>query len=190
MLNNSYYGNFRTRTFSDIWPAETNFLQDYDDSGLRVVGNSITNDSVEILFYLLFAEYGGSHIASSDETQFKYQVFSTIFKYGPTWERQLDIQAKLRALTDEDISTGNRQIFNKALNPGTEPSTEELDYVSEQTVAKYARGKIESYAALNDILKADVSQTFVKQFKKYFLQIVMPERPLWYENTIDEEVEY
>lgn len=190
MLNNSYYGNYRTRTFSDVWKNVDDFKQDYADSGLKIDGNSISDTSTETLYYLLFAEYGGSHIASSDETQFKYQIFSTVFKYGPTWEKKLDVQSKLRALTDDEIRTGSRQIFNKAANPGTTPTTEELDYISDQTVAKIKRSALEGYGTLVELLKSDVTQSFITHFKKYFLQIVMPERPLWYENTIDEEVEY
>lgn len=83
MTWSSYYGNFRTRSLEDIWPDEAHFRQDYHDSGLWTTSNRIGEESVAILFYLLYGAYGGSHIASSNETQFKYQVFSKVFEYGP-----------------------------------------------------------------------------------------------------------
>ena len=77
MLNNgSLYGNYRTRTFSDIWKTFDEFRDEYIDSPLQNM--SVSN--LEILYYLLYARYGNSHIASSDENQFKYQVYATIFQ--------------------------------------------------------------------------------------------------------------
>lgn len=187
MTWNSYYGNYRTRKFEDIWTNEAEFNDDYIHSGLYADNNKLKPASVITLFYLLYGAYGGSHIASSNETQFKYQVFSKIFEYGPSWEKKLDIQSKLRALTDDELAAGSKQIFNKALNPGTEPTTEELDYISEQTTSKTTRGKLDSYTILVGLLEKDITKEFIDRFKPLFLQIVMPERPLWYENTIDEE---
>ena len=80
-LTNSLYGNYRTRKFTDIYDNVDDFLQDYSDNGLPML---VDNKDMTTLFYLLYARYGNSSIASSDENQFKYKLFSLVFQYGPT----------------------------------------------------------------------------------------------------------
>ena len=75
ICNNSVYGNFRTRKFSDIYDKVEKFLDGYENSGIPKV---LSDENLTTLFYLLYARYGNSNIASSDENQFKYKVYSTI----------------------------------------------------------------------------------------------------------------
>ena len=176
----SVYGNYRTRTFTDIYPKVEDFIKDYTYNGIKT---TITTDSITTLYYLLYARYGNSHIVNSDENQFKYRLFSTIFMYGPTWEKRLDVQNKLRGLTDKELIEGTKQINNHSYNPSTEPSTsdtEELPTTNEQTSTKYKKSKMDAYAILIALLETDVTEEFVAKFKKLFLSIVEPQNPLWY----------
>lgn len=176
----SLYGNFRTRTFSQIWNNEETFEKDYNDNGIPV---SISSVSIKTLFYLLYARYGNSSVASSDETQFKYKVFSTIFMYGPAWEKRLEIQKKLLTLTEEEIMKGSTAIYNSAINPSVEPSTEtleELPYINTQNSTKYKKSKIDAYANLYSLIETDVTEQFIGRFKKLFITVVEPTGPLWY----------
>lgn len=183
--NNSYsgsslYGNFRTRTFSDIFESKEKFEEAYTTCGIPT---TISSTDLNTLYYLLYARYGNSHIASSDENQFKYKVFSTIFMYGPAWEKRLDVQKKLIGLSDDEILVGSSAIYNQALNPSQAPSTqtlEELDYINQQNVTKYKKSKLEAYAVLTELIKTDVTEQFIGKFKKLFITIVEPELPLWY----------
>ncbi len=185
MLNNgSLYGNYRTRTFSDIWKTFDEFRDEYNDSPLQNM--SVSN--LEILYYLLYARYGNSHIASSDENQFKYQVYATIFQYGPNWVKQLEVQTTLHNLTDNELTVGNLQIYNKALNPSDVTDVENnalINTINEQNTAVTRKGKVEAYAQLLTLLKTDVTGEFLNKFKKLFLTIVLPELPLWYETEED-----
>lgn len=176
----SVYGSYRTRTFTDIYPNIEDFIKDYTYNGIKT---TITMDSITTLYYLLYARYGNSHIVNSDENQFKYRLFSTIFMYGPTWEKRLDVQNKLRGLTDKELIEGTKQINNHSYNPSTEPSTidtEELPTTNEQTSTKYKKSKMDAYAILIALLETDVTEEFVAKFKKLFLSIVEPQNPLWY----------
>lgn len=176
----SVYGSYRTRTFTDIYPKVEDFIKDYTYNGIKT---TITTDSITTLYYLLYARYGNSHIVNSDENQFKYRLFSTIFMYGPTWEKRLDVQNKLRGLTDKELIEGTKQINNHSYNPSTEPSTsdtEELPTTNEQTSTKYKKSKMDAYAILITLLETDVTEEFVAKFKKLFLSIVEPQNPLWY----------
>ena len=176
----SLYGNFRTRTFADIYTTFEDFNKDYTSNGIP---SSLSAVNLKTLYYLLYARYGNSNIASSDENQFKYKVFSTIFMYGPAWQKRLEIQKNLMDLDEEDIIKGTTAIHNNALNPSTAPSTqslEELNYISSQNTTKYKKSKIEGYATLYALIETDVTEEFIGKFKKLFITIVEPDLPLWY----------
>ncbi len=185
-----YYGNFRNRKFSDLWEDASSFVANYKASGLYTNDNKISDANATALFYLLYSEYGNSVIASNDENQFTYQIFTTIFEYGPTWERRLKLQTDLRALTNDDITSGSKAIYNHAYHDETAPTTnttEEMSYISEQNVTKYKKATLEGYALLEELLKTDVTREFISKFKRFFLQIVLPEKPLYYISDAEEE---
>lgn len=176
----SLYGNYRTRTFSQVFEEYSNFNEEWNRT---IFSTEIETLPIELIFYLLYSRYGNSSIASSDENQFKYKLFSIMFQYGPTWKRELEIQKKVRALTEDELREGTRNTVNNAANPSTAPSTvdtEELPYVNQQNITKVKRSKVDGYALVLSLLKDDVTEEFIKRFQKLFLNIVEPERPLWY----------
>ncbi len=191
-MSNLLYGNYRTRKFTDIYPSATEFLTDYDGSSELENGipTTITEENARTLYYLLYARFGNSHIANSDETQFKYKIFSTIFQYGPTWEKRLEVQKSLRALNEAELMAGSKQINDHAYNPSTivdngpNPVSGEIETTNEQTRTKYQRGKMDAYAMLMSLLEKDVTEEFLGKFKKLFLYIVEPQEPLWYETDL------
>lgn len=181
----SLYGSYRQKRFTDVYESVEDFLADYKDCGIPT---TISDNSAQTLFYLLYGSYGNDVVASSDINRFKYKLFSIIFQYAPNWEKQLEIQNKLRGLTEEDIRLGSRQIYNTAQNPSTEPSTDttdELQYINNQNVTKNQRGVLEGYATLLSLLRTDVTQEFLNRFRKLFLTIVQPEEPLLYITEVD-----
>ena len=169
-------------TFTDIYNNAEDFVNDYKTSGLYIdfdndpnkVSIKISDDSAKTLYYLLYAKYGNSSIRNWDETQFKYKLFSTIFMYGPSWEKRLEVQAKLRALKDEELTLGAKQIFNHSYNPSTAPSTDTLDElttINDQNVTKNQRSKLDAYNLLLSLLETDVTNEFLNKFKPLFMQI-------------------
>lgn len=186
-LHNSLYGNYRQRKFTDIYGDKNTFLTDYKENGLPT---TISDDTATTLYYLLYARYGNSTIASSDENQFKYKLFSTVFMYGPTWEKRLDIQEKLRTLTDDQLREGSKAIYNHAFNPSTAPSTDTLDElttINDQNTTKYKKTPMEGYSTLLMLLETDVTAEFLDRFRKLFLVVVEPELPLWYVTDLEDE---
>lgn len=173
------YGNTVNFKFSDIWGNVDEFLQDYNNIGIPV---SISDASATTLYYLLYARYGESTAATPNTDQFKYKIFSLIFQYGPTWEKNLDIQKQLRELSLEELLDGGKAIYNHSLNPSTMPSTdtlEELTTVNDQNVTKYKKNKIDAYRILSDLLKTDVTGYFLDRFKTCFITVIA-KVPLWY----------
>lgn len=194
MINGSLFGNYTTNKFTDYYGKVEDFIADYKLVGIP---QTISDDSISTLYYLLYATYGNSHIASSDPTQFKYKLFSIIFMYGPTWEKELDIQKSLRELSLDELVIGSTAINNRALNDQSAPNTQttnEIPYINEQVVTKYRKSKLEAYSLLSDILKKDVTKQFIDRFKVCFIYVVQPQEPLWYvtkvSDSIDDEQEY
>lgn len=166
--DDALYGNYRTRKFTDIYPTVEDFKEDYANNGIPT---TISDDSINTLFYLLYARYGNDHISSSDETRFKYNLFSIVFSKGPTWEKKLDIQLKVRNFTEEELRQGQKAIHNTALNPSTSPSTatlEELSYINQQNTTQYKKTRVEGYAMLMSLLEDDVTSSFIDAFQRLF----------------------
>ena len=194
--NETLFGNFRTRTFAEIFYDEERdsyevFREMFEGSGIPL---KINEASLETLFYLLYARYGNSHIASFDENQFKYKLQSTIFMYGPAWEKRVEIQDSLRNLTEADLLKGSEAIYNTAHAPGTELAglvnqDGKVDYLSGQNTTAYRKSKMEGYATLASLLETDVTKYFIDRFANLFLKIVEPYSPLWYA-TYNEEDEH
>ena len=190
----SKYGNYRTSTFADIFPDADKFFSEYTQSILFTADtgdeNKIPSNYVRILWGLLYARYGNSSIASSDPNRFKYQLWSIIYSAGPAWVKKLELQAKLRGLTDEELAKGSKTINNMGYHDGTAPSTdtiEEIQAISQQNQIINVRSKLDGYSLLYDMLNEDVTSSFLSRFKKLFLQVVAPERPLWYEEADENE---
>lgn len=171
------YSNFQqffNYKFTDIYNNVDDFINDYKNNGLPTL---ISDESATTLYYLLYARYGNSTLSNADTNQFKYKLFSIVWQYGGTWEKNLEIQKKLRELSLEDgsdIYKGGKAIYNNALNPGTSPSTndlEELNFINSQNVTNYKKSKLDGLAFLSELLKTDVSNTFLNRFQKLFIQI-------------------
>lgn len=184
------YGSYRTKKFGDVWSTANDFLVDYLGNGVPTtipsdVENGSDQGSVYNLYFLLYSRYGNDVIASSDLQRFKMRLFTIIWQYGPNWAKNLEIQSKLRKLTDDEITQGSVQIYNQADNPSTDPSTdtsEYLKYIKAQNTSINKKGKLEGYALLDSLLKRDVTQEFLNRFKPLFKTVVEPEELLLYED--------
>lgn len=166
----------QTKTFNQIWNNYTTFKTDFSTSPFNGI---ITEPNLEILYYLLYAKFGNSFITNLDENQWKFKVFSTIWKYGPAWEKKLEIQANLKELElDSDtLLQGAKAIYNKALNPETNPTTaslEELTYINEQNTTNYKKSKMDALTQLWNLIATDVTDSFLERFAPLFKRIWNP----------------
>lgn len=191
-LTNNMIPQYSTVLFTDIWSDVDEFKSDLADSPFAGCISTSNPDNVSIVFYLLYARYGNNPIANLDELQWKFKIFSTIFQYGPTWEKRLDLQSKIRSLTESDLLTGSKAIHNHAFNPSTTPSTSsltELTYINDQQTSSFKKNKLDAYTQQWDMLETDVTEDFLNKFKKCFKIFVSPERPLLYVSESDETEE-
>lgn len=165
----------KSRTFGEVYNNVDDFYNDYISMGIPT---TISETNCNTLFYLLYAKYGSSHFANENEVQAKLKIFSTIFKYGPTWEKKLEIQAEIRDLDLDDLREGSKQITNHANNPNTAPSTsalEELEFIDEQHQVNYKRNKIDAYGSLWTMLVTDVTEEFLNRFRSIFAFVTIEE---------------
>lgn len=177
-------------TFSDVWESSVAFVGDYMSCPLRVPSMQITEASATTLFYLLYSKYGNNSIANLDVYQFKAKVWATIAQYGPTWEKQLEMQQTLRHMTDDELMLGSKIIYNHAYNDGSEPSTDSLEetpYINEQNTTNNKKNKLQAYNELMTLLQTDVTEYFLNKFKKLFKTIIVPTHVMYCSDEGDEE---
>lgn len=197
MWDAELYGNYRNRTFADIYPEVDQFEQDYADFNTGMLDNGVSGTALYTIWMLLHARYGNSTVASANEEQFKLKLFTTIFMYGPTWEKRLEIQKQIREMDIDEIRQGGKAIYNTALNPGQkvvsgdDPNSgtntlTELKYINQQNTTNYKKSLPEAYSILIELLNTDVTSKFLAQFAKLFLKVVTPEVPLWYITDTDQ----
>lgn len=173
---------YDTVLFSQVWESADKFVTDYSQAEITP---TITQEQARLLYYLLYARYGNAPIAFRDVNQFKYSVYSVIFQYAPTWQKRLEIQERLRGLTEAELRAGGRNVVNYALHPDSEPSTastDEIKEISQQTATNHRKGIADAYATLLDFLEDDVTERFLERFRKLFLKFLAPYRTAIYPN--------
>ena len=157
-------------TYDSIFPDSATFISRIRATGL-ITDILITDAFLGRLFLMLYAKHGTDAIKSSNPPQWVFKVALTTESFAPAFLKREDIQKKLRALSDDDMREGYKNIFNHAINPSTTPSTDstnELPYISDQNVNKGKKSKIDAYASLWDILRTDVVEEFLKHYDKLF----------------------
>lgn len=183
---------YNRQTFSDIFPDLDSFKDCLLNGFDGYAAESITNDEKKTLYWLLYARYGNNPITNNTVAQFKAKMVAIVFAKGPTWAKKVELQKSLRLLNDDDLRAGAVSIYNTALNPETAPSTkdtDELEYVNSQNVSKHKRSFLDAYSFLQDLLKNDVTEEFIKSFAILFSRFVGPMRVRIYENDLPEEEE-
>jgi hypothetical protein len=153
-----------------------------------LTGEDYTKYSINSIYFLLISYYANSHIKSSDENRFKLQLMAIIYEAGPVWQREMYLNEKMLKLADEDVMRGARAIYNHAMHPDTSPSTaqlEELTYIDDQNTTNWKKEKVRGYAEARDFLDPNICSRFMAKFKKLFLTVLYPDRPLLYETEED-----
>lgn len=182
LYNDRLYGGFRTRTFSQIYTNVDEFIDDYKTIGIPT---TVSDDTIKTIYLLILSRKANSPIASSDENRFRLDLFAIIFSKAPTWERRLDIQKKLRELTDDELMYGAQAIYNTATNPANGLAYDEddkpikLNQLNLQNTTNYKKSKLEAYSILWESLRDDVTSIFLRAFDRLFNQFTY-ETPLLY----------
>lgn len=179
-----------TRTFQEVWenpfPIEEvtgydYFKKFYEECGVPDRLKATGKYTLQTIYFLLMSEFANNHYLSYDENRFKLQVMSTIMQYGPQWQKLMEAQDKLIALTDNELEMGTTAIHNHAMHPDTAPTTQtltELQYIDDQNVSKYTRDKLEGQMRLIDALDDTATKRFINMFRPLFNIVVFGDKPL------------
>lgn len=165
---------YKTKTFKEVYSDYSDFISDIRSATYFPVVLDI--DSCKTLYYLLLSRYCNNPIANDDVDLFKIKLASIVYQFGGAWKKKLEVQAKILALTDEDLEKGSTMIYNHAFNPDSEPSTEATDtlaYINDQNVNTSKKSKIDAYGVLWGAIRTDVTKVFLDKFKVLFRMFVM-----------------
>ena len=171
-----------TKTLSDIYPTYDMFFLDYQNIGLAAIPFK-DNNFLKTIYILLLGEYGSSAIMNMSEDLFKIRLFTRVMSYGPQFERELDVQKKLLALSDEDLQISAKAIYNTSMNPSQKPTTnslEELPTVNQQSVTTHKRSQLDAWDYLGNLLDSDLTRRFIKRFDGLFVVMLKTNNPLYY----------
>lgn len=189
ILNDRLYGSYLNMTFADIYSDYEEFKEDAKGMAAKLIPIDFTDESLEVLYYLLLAHYGNNSIASSDINRFKLNLFAIVYQHGGTWQKKVTLQTAIRTMKEEDTRVGSREISNHAYNPATPASTASLDeitYIDQQSSRGHKKSLLEAYAEVSALMEEDITENFIARFKSLFLWIVSPQRPLWYVTDEDD----
>lgn len=189
---------YNTELFIDIFETPEQFVSECKASPLLSYKNGnetkyfLTDENLTKLFWLIFSRHGNDPIANMSIGQFKTKMFAIIFQYGPTWQRRLELQIEARALTTDEASQGTFSVYNHAFNDSTIIQDQanidgELKFVNDQNVSKYRKGKTDTIVNLWEILKVDVTDSFLNKFDKLFKIVDGPEDLTIYTTVITED---
>ena len=179
-------------TFSDVFPTSDTFIEYYNESPFKKtpIANLFNNDTLELIYILLYNRYGNNQIINDSVNQFKSKLIGVMWSSGPKWIQRMKIQEKIATLGLEDnseIYKGSSAIYNHAQHPETEPTTgtdEELSYINDQNVTKYKKSKLEGLALLTESLSDAYTDEFISKFRKLFKMFIWKNRgPVFVEES-------
>lgn len=167
--------------FEDIWESSTAFVNAYHNQSLP---QELRDETITTLYYLLYGRYGSDCISGTNVRQWEYRFWGMVFQYGPAWEKRLEVQKRVRELSEDDLRDGDLNINNLAYNPGTAPATtsdEILTGIAQQNAGIKKRSILGGYSMLESLLATDVSEEFLEHFKDLFKPLLYSGVPYLYE---------
>lgn len=183
--NYTHYGRFSNKRFLDVFPDAEAFKKEY--TYYQTLFNSpikVEENQMAFIYYILYSKYGSEYIAMSNTTRFESKLFATLELAAPILLKELDVQKKLLALSEDDIYSGGRAIYNHAFNPSGTPSTstlQEIPYINDQNTTQYKKSPMEGYSILLSLLDDNLLENFLRKFRKLFLRVLAPTRARLYD---------
>lgn len=200
------FNQYLTETFCEIFESYEDFKDVYDNDIPTVLKtytflpegatqeetkSYVSDTTLEMTYYLLVANYANSNIKSTDLNRFKLKLFTTIFQYGPVWEKRMDLQKIIRSLTRDQMKAGTKAINNHVFNDGTAVSdpNNELANVNEQNTTSYRKSPVEAYSQIYQIVGEDVTRTYMDRFKDLFMNMYGPAKTVLFATDTSGEEE-
>lgn len=167
-----------TYLFTDIFPNFEEFKRQYElqPSKMQVLRNS---ENLEVIYTLLYSNYGNSHFKSYNRGLIIGKTFSIIYMKGSLWEKKLEIQEELYKmdLSSPELRLGTKAIYNMAINDAGVPSTAtltEIETINKQNTTNYIKNKYDALEDLYSSLRNEATSAFIKSFDVLFANCFVP----------------
>lgn len=186
-MSRIFKSGYDTLTFSEVFPNVNDFKTSFNESPYK---GKLKDESLEIIYYLLASRYMNSHFSNSSIKQSRWRLNSYLFMYGPSWERRLAVQERLRQLNEKEIMQGATVLYNYASNPSTSGNTLQdipLDVLNAQNATKYSKSVLEAYQLLSDLIVTDVTKPFLAKFQDLFIKVLPPSRTPTYITYLEDD---
>lgn len=174
-MSKTYNSGYDTITFSDLFPTADDFIANYDESMFPTKLKKL-----ELAYYLLMSRYMNSHISNISVEQAKLRFAATLYMYGPAWERNIDLQEQLRAMTAEELQQGATALYNYAQNPSVKNiktlDFNALDVLNQQNATLYKKSPLDALQQLQTLMMSDVCKPFMDKFDKLFIKVLPPSK--------------
>lgn len=168
------------KTFFDVYDNADDFLDELKSRYSAFYSAEMGDDMIRLTYWLLAARFGDQAISGYEDLgRWKLRLFSTVYSYGPTWAKKTALQKDLRALTTAQLKDKGKQIYNTALNPNNEPTTDELDYVSSQNTTRRTLSDADALQLQYDALNDGLDTAYLSHFTKLFSKFLLPDVPLY-----------
>lgn len=190
-MNSDYlYQKGYNSTFDEIFKDNTSFVKELTEN--PAYSDMLTYYSVgdaaylNVVYLLLSSRYDGWSIAANSVSRFKLNLVERICSYGPTHKKKLEIQKKVRELSDAELQWGAQEIRNTAVNPETQPGESEngaparIDFINGQNTSYHKRAPIDALMYQYNLLDKDLNGEFIEVFKPLFAKFIV--KPIKYAN--------
>ncbi len=130
----------------------------------------------------LNGRYNESEIRYGNRYQFMCNFFTILRESQEKLRKKLSINTTLRSLTDEESLVSDEIITNNAVNPDTEPSTDNytpLPYVNTQSAQISKQGKVRGLYALKHSIGGQAYNEFLDSFRPLF-RVILVEKEVVY----------
>lgn len=182
---------FLTKTLFQIYPNIGDFSSDLPTFANSEI-NSLDEDQIKELYFLIVSKYGDSNIRYTNEYLFRINLFKEINNKYPkvlAWKRD---QKTLRDTDIEQFRIGGRMVQNTGAHNTSDVNTDTMDGIDQldmQTITNSQRGDL---AVLQDRLTAyrvGEEDRFVNSLSNLFVVIIAPMSDLLYGTMPEEEEE-
>lgn len=182
------------RTFLDIFPTFDDFSDSISADFSVFLPSDITDFYLKKTYFLLVARYGDTAIVGyMDENRWKLRLFAVLDEYEPEWQQKTEMQKTIRGMDLTAFQDGGKAIYNNALNPNTEPSTdqlEELTYINSQNTTNKKLSSVEAINRKWEMLTDGLNEEYLDHFQKLFSKFLLTDVPLYvYQNEEDDDDE-
>lgn len=165
-----------TSTPEDLWQTTDMFYNDFMASPFSgdVDNNLYNRADLDKVFWHLMSKYDESHYSYKSDDKCKLKTFHVIHQYLPTYLKRIELQERIRNMTDQDLFDSGKQVVKSANTPDVEEDMNSLStpqYTDNIQVQNRQSAKLlaiqQQYGSILDNVWDEFIDKFAFLFKKF-----------------------